>query len=310
VLDDCANPVTNAQVAVTFSNGDPPLVAALADPAIGEYTATWVPGNVMPTVVTAKASAGALTPAQVRSTGFVGTSSAPIVNRNGTVHQLYPQPGAPLAPGTLIQINGAKLATADAAPTDVPLPIAVNGTSVLIGAYAAPLITLSDGILAAQLPVELAPNNQYPLVVSVNDAISTPDNITVAVATPGIQATADGYAAAQHPDSSAVTPAAPAAPGELVSIFLSGLGATDPVVASGVQAPAVEPLARITSPAIVTLNGNPVSVAYAGLAAGQVGLYRIDLTVPLDASPGDLKLLVSQNGLNSNSVLLAVGAGN
>jgi uncharacterized protein (TIGR03437 family) len=308
VLDDCANPVTTAQVAVTFSNGDPPLLGTLSDPSIGQYTATWVPRNAMPTAVTAKASAGALTPAQVRSSGSVGNSLAPLVNRNGTVHLLYPQPGAPLAPGTLIQINGTKLATTDAAPTDVPLPTTVNGTSVLIGAYSAPLIALSDGTLAAQLPVELAPNNQYPVVVSVNNAISVPDTITVAATTPGIQATADGYAA-QHPDGSAVTPAAPAAPGELVSIFLSGLGATDPVVASGVQAPATEPLARITSAATVTLNGNPMSVGYAGLAPRQVGLYRIDLTVPLDAAPGDLKLSVSQNGLSSNTVLLTVGPG-
>jgi len=30
-------------------------------------------------------------------------------------------------------------------------------------------------------------------------------------------------------------------------------------------------------------------VGFAGLAAVQVGLYRIDLTVPLDAGAGDLK---------------------
>jgi uncharacterized protein (TIGR03437 family) len=221
---------------------------------------------------------------------------------------MYPQPGAPLAPGTLIQINGSGLATTDAAPADVPLLTALNGTSVLIGAYSVPLITLSEGALAAQMPVELAPNNQYPIIVSVNDTISMPDFITVAANTPGIQATA-GYATAQHPDQSAITADAPAAPGEVVSIFLSGLGATDPAVPGGTQAPAIEPLARIKTPAIVTLGGNPMSVSYAGLAPGQVGMYRIDFTVPPDAAAGDLKLSVSQNGLNSNTALLTVGPG-
>ena len=60
--------------------------------------------------------------------------------------------------------------------------------------------------------------------------------------------------------------------------------------------------------AAVTLNGNPVDVGFAGLVAGQVGLYRIDLTVPPDAVAGDLKLVVGQNGLSSNTVLLTVGA--
>jgi uncharacterized protein (TIGR03437 family) len=159
------------------------------------------------------------------------------------------------------------------------------------------------------LPVELAPNSQYPVVVSVNNTISAPDIITVAANTPGIQATADGHIAAQHPDGSAVSASAPAAPGEVIGIFLSGLGATDPPVASGVQAPVTEPLARITTPVNVTLGGNSVDLGFAGQVGGQVGLYRIDLTVPPGASPGDLPLSVSQNGLTSNTLMLTVGPG-
>jgi uncharacterized protein (TIGR03437 family) len=308
VIDDCANAVTNAHVVATFSNGDPALTATLSDPATGQYSATWVPSRASAVTITAQATSGALAPAQVRFSGDASNNKAPFLRRNSTVHILNPKPGAPLAPGTLIQIGGSGLATADAVPSDTPLPTTVNGTSVLIGAYAAPLISLSDGTLAAQMPVQLAANSQYPVVVIVNNAISTPDIITVAANTPGIQATSDGYASAQHPDGSAVNAAAPAAPGEVVSIFLSGLGGTDPAVAGGVQAPAVEPLARITTLATVTLNGNPVDVGFAGLVAGQVGLYRIDLTVPPDATAGDLKLAVGQNGLTSNTVLLTVGA--
>jgi uncharacterized protein (TIGR03437 family) len=307
VVDDCANPVTNAQVVATFSNGDPPLVATLSDPTAGQYTATWTPGTAASTTITARASSGALAPAQVRFGGNVSKNPVPFVNRNGTVHILNPKAGAPLAPGTLIQINGSGLATADATPPDTPLATTVNGTSVLIGAYPAPLISLSDGTLAAQLPVELAPNSQYPVVVSVNNRISAPDIITVAANTPGIQATSDGHAAALHPDGSPVTASAPAAPGEVIGIFLTGLGATDPPVPSGVQAPSVEPLARITTPATVTLGGNPVEVGFAGLAPGQVGMNRIDVTVPQGAGPGELPLSVSQNGLISNTVMLTVG---
>jgi uncharacterized protein (TIGR03437 family) len=309
VVDDCANAVANAHVVATFSNGDPPLPAALSDAAAGQYSATWVPSRASAVTITAQATSGALASAQVRSSGDVSANKAPFLRRNGTVHMLNPKPGAPLAPGTLIQIGGSGLATADATPSDMPLPTVVNGTSVLVGAYSAPLISLSDGTLAAQLPVQLAANSQYPVVVIVNNAISTPDIITVAANTPGIQATPDGYATAQHPDGSAVTLGAPAAPGEVVSIFLSGLGGTDPVVASGVQAPAFEPLARITTPAAVTLNGGPVDVGFAGMVGGQVGLYRIDLTVPPDAIAGDLTLAVTQNGLTSNTVMLTVGLG-
>ena len=44
----------------------------------------------------------------------------------------------------------------------------------------------------------------------------------------------------------------------------------------------------------------------AGLAPGLVGLYQINLRVPPNAKPGDLNLVIEQNGVASNPAILPV----
>jgi uncharacterized protein (TIGR03437 family) len=56
----------------------------------------------------------------------------------------------------------------------------------------------------------------------------------------------------------------------------------------------------------VTLDGAPVTVSYAGLAPGWVGLYQIDFQVPASAQTGNLKLTITQNGVLANDSYLPV----
>ena len=42
-MDNCANPLTNASLVASFSNGDPPI--SLTGDQTGSYSATWQPGS-------------------------------------------------------------------------------------------------------------------------------------------------------------------------------------------------------------------------------------------------------------------------
>ncbi|HTR34348.1 MAG TPA: hypothetical protein VMH80_00500, partial [Bryobacteraceae bacterium] len=97
-----------------------------------------------------------------------------------------------------------------------------------------------------------------------------------------------------------------AKPGEVIIIYLLGMGPTNPPVASGAAAPSSEPLARVTAQPTVTVDGRKAGVAFAGLTPGYSGLYQIDFTVPSGANSGDLDLIVSQNGIASNTTKLPV----
>jgi uncharacterized protein (TIGR03437 family) len=301
--DDCGAAVTNGSVVASFSNGDPPL-SLRGDGQNGTYSTTWQAGVVTPEiVVTLQAAAGTLQPATAQLTGGISQNQAPVLAKNGTLHNLNPVVGGPLAPGTISQVYGSGLAATTVSPGVLPLPTTFNGTFMLIGGFSAPLYYLSNGQLDVQIPSELAPNQQYATIVSANGALTLPDQIDVVPAVPGVVASGDGQIVAQHGlDYTLVNTGHPAKPGEYLIIYLAGMGATNPGVASG----AVSPLAPATLQPTVTVDGQTAAVIYAGLTPGSVGLYQINFQVPASAQTGDLNVVVLQNGMAANAAKLQV----
>ena len=305
--DDCGSTLTNGTAVASFSNGDPPLTLS-GNGQNGTYSATWQPGTVTSEmVITLNATSGSLTPANVKLFGGVAANQnqPPMLSPGGTVHNENPVLGAPLAPGTVAQVYGTGLGPMPGVlPGVIPLADTFDGTSVLVGPYQAPLYYVSNLQLDVQLPFELTTTQQYPIVVSVNNAISLPDMVSFVPATPGI-ASANGAAIAQHANFSLITANSPAKPGETIIMYLAGLGPTNPSVPTGMAAPS-NPLAKVTNPVTVTVDGQNAKVIFAGLTPGSAGLYQIDFTVPSGAGNGNLNVVVMQNGLVSNTATLPV----
>jgi uncharacterized protein (TIGR03437 family) len=75
---------------------------------------------------------------------------------------------------------------------------------------------------------------------------------------------------------------------------------------SGEAAPP-SPLARVVTPATVTIGGQPGAVQFAGLTPGYAGLYQVNVQIPSGLTPNAaVSLVVSQDGVPSNTVTLAV----
>ncbi len=305
VNDDCGASVTNGSVAASFSNGDPPL--SLRGDNVGSYSATWQPGfSSAQMQVTVRASSGALQPATVQLNGSISQNQAPVLAKNGTLHNLNPVVGGALAPGTVSQVFGSGLASATASPNVLPLATAFNGTIVLVGGFSAPLYFVSDGQVNIQLPTELDTYTPYTIIATANGAITLPDTIDIVPVVPGIAAFADGHIIAQHSDFTLVDAAHPAKPGEFLVMYLAGLGATNPAVASGQPSPSSEPFARITAAATVMVDAQTAPTVFSGLTPGFAGLYQINFQVPANARSGDLVLQVLQGGQTANTTRLPV----
>jgi minor extracellular serine protease Vpr len=91
-----------------------------------------------------------------------------------------------------------------------------------------------------------------------------------------------------------VTSSNPVHLGDMLVIYLTGMGAVSPVIGNGLPGPQ-NPLSMAVSPPDVTLGGVSLSVAFAGLAPGEVGVYQINATVPGDAPQGlSVPLVISQ----------------
>jgi uncharacterized protein (TIGR03437 family) len=235
----------------------------------------------------------------------VTPNKVPILTPNGVLNDLNPVAGAPLAPGTVADVYGSSLASAQATTGMIPLPPQFNGTSVLIGALQAPLYSLADGQLTVQIPTELQPNTDYSIVVGANGGYTLPDSLTLAPVQPGV-ASSNGRVTAQHAaDFSPVTPDSPATGGEMIILTLVGMGATDPPVASGVAAPS-DPLASAVIQPMVTIGGQQADIVFAALMPGAVGLYQIELTVPTGLPSGDQPVMVTQGGVIANIAVLAL----
>ncbi len=305
--DDCGAAILNGSVVASFSNGDPPLTLR-GDTQVGTYSVTWQAGAVTPQmVVTVHAESGSLQPATVQLIGTINPNAAPVLFKNGTVNVFNRVSGGALAPGTIVEVYGTSLASGTATPGVLPLPNIFNGTIVVIGGVQVPLYYLSDGQLDAEIAVDLPANQQHAIVVSANGALTLPDQIDVVPVQLGVAAYTDGHVIAQHgADFSYVTASSPAKPGEVLVIYLSGMGPTNPAVKSGDPAPGAEPLARVTLAPTVMVDGENGDIGFAGLSPGFVGLYQVNFTVPSNAKNGDLNLVLIQNGVTANITKLPV----
>ena len=317
--DDCGASVSNGAVVASFSNGDAPLT--LHNDGQGAfYSATWQPSNKSAQMtVNLNATAPPLQPASAQLIGGVVQNDVlvPILAHGGTLNNLNPVVGQPVAPGTIAQVYGSGLALNSVEPGVLPIPKEFNGTYALVGPYQAPLYFLSDGQLNVQIPNELDTSQQYPILVSVNNALSLPETIDFAAATPGVLSNLDGpnppgvqngaHIKAQHnADFSLVTSVNPAKPGEYIIMYVVGMGATNPSVSSGLPAPDTEPLARVTVQPTVSVDGQNATVAYAGLTPRSVGLYQVVFQVPSVARSGDLDVILKQGDRAANTVKLPV----
>jgi uncharacterized protein (TIGR03437 family) len=314
--DDCGSPVADASVAASFSNGDAPL--ALVGDSLGNYSATWQPGDVTSEmVVTVNAASGNLQPAVAKLYGGIAPNQTPppTIAPGGTLNNLNPVLGAALSPGVIAQVYGSGLAASAVNTGILPLPTLFNNTFAQVGAYQAPLYFLSSGQLNVEIPAELNASQQVPILLSVNNALTLPVTLDIVPSAPGVLSYFDGptppslqngaHILAQHLNGSLVNSASPAKPSEYLVMYLVGLGATDPSVPSGMPAPS-NPLSNVTLPPTVTVDSLPSKVPFAGLSPGFVALYQINFQVPADASSGEDVVTVTQNGIAANSTLLPV----
>jgi uncharacterized protein (TIGR03437 family) len=307
--DNCGNPVTNSTVVASFSNGDPPL--ALNNLQNGTYSSTWRPGNTTSQItVTARVSAPSLTSVTITAQGQVtGNAGAPVVSSGGVVNAASFAPGAPLPPGGIVSVFGLNMATSSGGAATVPLPLTLSGASLSIGGINAPLFYSSAAQINAQIPYNLPVNSRPQVIVSQNGAPTVPEPIVVAAAAPGIFAInqqGTGQGAILNAQNVLVNASEPAAAGDVVQVFATGLGATNPAVATGAAAPASPPLANVVAAVTATVGGQPAAVQFAGLAPNFVGLYQVNVQIPSGLPSGPAPLVLTVGGTVSNTVTLVL----
>jgi len=216
---------------------------------------------------------------------------------------------SPAAPGGLISIYGNQLSPTNLATSEIPVPTALANSCVTVNGQPMPLVFVSPKQINAQMPVEAV--GDVTVDVYTPGGESTNFNLVVEPNAPAVFLSGVAGPETNLPtviDASnnlLVTDSNPVHRGDTLVIYLTGCGQTAPLVADGQPAPS-SPLAITLIPPSVTLGSTPLSVDFAGLTPGQVGLCQINATVPNSAPTGlSIPLTISQ-GAGSQSVSLRV----
>jgi uncharacterized protein (TIGR03437 family) len=122
---------------------------------------------------------------------------------------------------------------------------------------------------------------------------------------PTVVTTVGGPAIVHSSDSSLVSASKPAAAGEILSLFATGLGPTRTSLAPGQPFPS-SPLAVVNSPIDVTVNGKSAEVLGAVGYPGAVDGYQVNFRVPPDISPGAATIQISAAWIPGAPVSISV----
>jgi uncharacterized protein (TIGR03437 family) len=224
-------------------------------------------------------------------------ASAPYIYPTGIVNAGSFAPfTAELAPGEFVAIFGDNLATTTA--TDPTLPTGLGGVEVLVNGAPAAVRYVSPGQVNAVIPLGIDTGIASIQVVNSLGTSNTVSNY-VGYSQPGIFNSVTSAPAVFHGDNTIVSASNPAAAGEELAIYLTGLGALDPLGN-----------ATYLSDMSVDVSGVTATIDYAGiepgtpLAAG--GGYQMNVTVPGGTSSGLNYLSISAPYSYNGEALICV----
>jgi uncharacterized protein (TIGR03437 family) len=207
---------------------------------------------------------------------------------------------SPVAPGGLISVYGQQMSPVNIATEQIPLPTALGESCLTVNGTPIPVLFVSASQINGQLPFDVDGN--ATIVLRTPGGVSDNFNLTIldnapAVFQSGTAGPETGLATiVRSNDNQLVTPTNPIHPNDVIVIYATGLGVTAPPVATGLAAPAGTLSSAIATPT-VTLGGANMSIYYAGLVPGEVGVYQINALAPPDAPQGlSIPLVIAQGG--------------
>jgi len=203
-----------------------------------------------------------------------------------------PNPISYVAPGQLVRIQGYNLGPA--AELDPPLdstgrlPFSAANVSAQFDSMPAPLISVQESAIVCFVP--FAARQFAQVTVTANGQKSNTARI-------GIVAQAPEILAVVNQDGTSNSAANPAAQGSVITVYVSGLGQTNPASVDGTVNPsnAAMPLVPVSG----FVDRYPVMPQFAGVAKGLVaGIMQVHLLVPTGAY-GSSSSSVSVNAANA-----------
>jgi uncharacterized protein (TIGR03437 family) len=268
------------------------------------------PGNYTGTV--SVNAAGVENSPQTISVALTVNAAAPTVVVLSVVNGASFQPI--IVPGSWATIQGTNLSSATGTWDVIngTLPTTVDGVSVTVGGQPGYVNYVSAGQINFLVPE--VPAGAQQLVVQNPAGTSAAFNVTVSTLGPAffawpsdqVVATRQDYTYAVANGTFPGTTTTPAKPGEVLILWGTGFGPTNPTAPQGKVTPSNATYSTNTLPT-VTINNVSATVYGAALAPGFVGLYQVAIQVPTSLGNGTWPVVATMGGVSSPSwMVLAV----
>jgi len=230
-----------------------------------------------------------------------------IAAQNGVVNGATFHAGA--APGAWITIYGENLAPATRTwnpATEIVsgrLPASLDGVSVRINNRPASVYFISPRQINVQAPADDAVG-MVQVIVTTAAGASDPVTVNLQPFQPGFFLFPQSYVAAVRADGVYIGPAGllqglptvPARPNDVVVLFGTGFGPTNPAVPAG---EAFQGAAPLSSPVAIRIGNANASVLFAGLSGA--GLYQFNVAIP-DLPEGDHAVSAVAGGVRTQTL--------
>lgn len=211
---------------------------------------------------------------------------------------------AAVAPKAIVAAFGANLANTTALATTQPLPTELAGVAVRVVDFggterSAPLFFVSPTQINYQIPAGTKPGPAL-LKFSFNGQ-TTLGATTVQAAAPALfTVNQTGTGAAVALDAFAFTT------GPFAAVRPNGIPNSLALFGTGFGNEATDADTDVKESVVLTLDGNPVTVTFAGRVPGLTGLNQLNFTLPSGISAGEHRLKVRRLGFTSNEVSITI----
>jgi uncharacterized protein (TIGR03437 family) len=324
-----------------FSSGSSPVapLAITGATASGAFLSAAVYNS---NTISITANAGSLSPGIYRVTvtitsnaannaavsvpvAFIVYPAGPNVIFSGGIVNPSTYASEPFAPGEIVALFGLQLAapgTSAQNPGLPPLATKLGDAQVLVNGVAVPLFYVGPLQINFQIPYSLL-NGQTATVQVVSGGTSgNSRSIAITATSPRLLLFPGNYGIAFNTDGSIPLPSSqvvppfvshPAKPGDVLVMYGVGFGQTSPPAVEGIAAngpPSLQNAATTTvdfgGPANL---GVTAIAAYSGLTPTAVGLYQINVTVPLNVPLSDALSVTAIVGSSTSNVFnIAISA--
>jgi uncharacterized protein (TIGR03437 family) len=210
----------------------------------------------------------------------------------------------PVSPGEITTITGVDFGSpiGVSAPASYTAPIMQLGnTQVFFDGVAAPVTYVAANQINAIVPYSLSGKTTTNLTVQYLGVASAPTTLAVVPSMAGLftaNTSGTGQASVLNQDGSTNSSSNPAARGSTVTLFATGMGATNPQIADGMvpQDTSIQP----ALPVSLTIGNQPANVVSSYAAPGMLGVLMINAQIPSSAQIGTAVPVVLQVGTSKS----------